>query len=260
MGRNLKFKSWKSFTALLAIGLLGVLLTGCVALFDVMWGPKQKPDGTPQGMYEFAGDLLKKKKYEKAAEAFKRVKEEHPLSEYTPLSELRTADAVYLNKNYAEAVVLYEEFKKLHPLHPEVSYSIYQLGMCHFKQLPTLDRDQTETQKAVEQFRYLIENFPQSTHVAEGKKKLQICQRQLADHELYIARFYMKREKYRAALGRLEGILEKFQEAGLQEKVKPLMKKCQTEISKEEEKRKKKEAREEKKKKTAGKSPSTPAN
>jgi outer membrane protein assembly factor BamD len=255
----LKSKSFRFYTALLSIGLL-ILLTGCAAFFDVWGGAKREPDASPKGMYDYASDLLKKKKYEKATEAFKKIKEEHPLSEYTPLAELRTADSVYLDKNYAEAIVLYEEFKKLHPLHPEVPYSVYQLGMCHYKQLPAVDRDQTETQKAVEQFRYLIENFSQSQHVAEGKIRLRICQRQLAHHELYIAQFYMRVDKYKAALGRLEGLLEKFPEAELQGKVEPLMKKCRTEIAKAEEKKKKQEAKEDKKKKTAVKPPISPAN
>ncbi len=261
MGQEVKFGFWKRCAALLSVVLVGIGLTGCTAtaIFDAI-GSKREPDPSPQGMYEYASELLKKKKYEKAAEAFKKVKEEHPLSEYTPLAELRTGDATFHMKNYAEAIVLYEEFKKLHPLHPEVPYSIYQLGMCHFKQLPTVDRDQSETQKAVEQFRYLIENYPQSPHAAEGKKKLQTCRRQLADHEMYIARFYMRMDKYKAALGRFEGLLEKFPDMGLQEKVEPLMKKCRKEIAKQEEKEKKKEAQKERKKKTAGKAPASPPN
>ncbi len=241
----------KIISALMIIALMA-LLCGCTVLLDVMGGgPKRQPDPSAKGMYEDAQDLMKKKKYEKASEAFRKIKEEHPLSEYTPLSELRRADAFYYDKNYPEAMVLYEEFKKLHPLHAEVPFAIYQLGMCHFKQLPTVDRDQTETQKAMEQFRYLIENFPQSPHAAEGRKRLRMCQKQLAEHELYIAHFYLRFNKYRAAMGRLEGILEKYPEVGFENKVKPLIQKCQKGIAKDDEETKKKEAKEGKKKKAA---------
>ena len=231
------------FSWLLASFFLALCVSGCA-----WWGKKEQAT-TPQAMYEDAMRLFQKKKYERAAEAFKKFKEEFPLSELTPMVELRTADAYFFDKNYSEAIVLYEEFKKLHPLHPEIPYSIGQLGMCHFKQMHTLDRDQTETEKAIEQFRYLIENFPQSPHVPEAKAKMKICQKQLADHEFYVAKFYLRMKKYKGALARFEVILQKFPESGLDEKVKRLAETCRVEIAKEEQKRKAKEAQEERKKK-----------
>lgn len=227
----------------LAAFLFSVSSSGCA-----LW-KKKEPDPTPQGLYEKAMNYFNKKKYENAAEAFKKVKEEFPLSDYTLLAELRTADSYFFNKNYAEAIVLYEEFRKLHPMHPEVPYTIYQLGMCHYKQMHTLDRDQTETEKAIEQFRYLIENFPQSDHTTVARTRMQECQKQLADHEFYVGDFYFRTKRYKAALGRFQVVLQKYPESGLESKIKPLIAKCQTEIAKEDRKRKEKEAREEKKKK-----------
>jgi outer membrane protein assembly factor BamD len=223
--------------------LLALCASGCA------WGRKKEQATTPQAMYEDAMKLFQRKKYERAAQAFKKFKEEFPLSELTPMVELRTADSYFFDKNYSEAVVLYEEFKKLHPLHPEIPYSIYQLGMCHFKQMYSLDRDQTETEKAIEQFRYLIENFPPSPHVPEAKTKMKICQKQLADHEFYVGNFYLRMKKYKGALARFEAILQKFPESGLEEKVKRLAETCRVEVAKEEEKRKSEEAREEREKK-----------
>ncbi len=234
----------KTISATLLVTLLIVILaSGCA------WWEKKEPEPTPQALYENAMKLFEKKKYDKAAEAFKKFKEEFPLSEYTPLVELRIADANFFEKRYAEAIVLYEEFRKLHPLHPEISYATYQLGMCHYNQMLSLDRDQTETEKAIEQFRYLIENFPQSPQAAEGKKRLQVCQKQMADYEFYVGHFYFRTKKYKAALGRFEGILQKYPECGLEEKIKPLVGTCRSEIAKGEQKRKEMEAQEEKKKK-----------
>ncbi len=217
------------------------------------WGKKQR-QLTPQEMYNNGLKLLNNKKYERAAEAFRKFKEEFPLSHYTPLAELRIADALFFDKNYAEAVIQYEDFKKLHPLHPEVPYAIYQIGMSHFKQIPTVDRDQSETEKAIEQFRYLVENFSQNPQAAEAKEKMLYCQRQLAEHEFYIGHFYYRTKKYRAALGRFEGILKKYPESGLEEKIHPLAERCRAEIAKEEEKEKKRE-REEKKTQKEERSP-----
>jgi len=234
----------KSISATLRVTLFIVILAnGCA------WWQKKEPEPTPQVLYENAMKLFEKKKYEKAAEAFKKFKEEFPLSEYTPLVELRIADAYFFQKKYAEAIVLYEEFRKLHPMHPEISYAAYQVGMCHANQMLSLDRDQTETEKAIEQFRYLIENFPKSPQAADAKTRMQVCQKQMADHEFYIGHFYFRTKRYRAALGRFEGILQKYPECGLEEKIKPLVATCQAEIAKEEQKRKEKESQEERKRK-----------
>ena len=210
-------------------------------LSNCAWGPKKDMQKSPQEMYNEGLKLLNKKKYERAAEAFQKLKEEHPLSSYTPLAELRIADALFFNKSYAEAVNQYEEFRKLHPLHSEVPYAIYQIGMCYFKQMLSVDRDQTATEKALEQFRYLMENFPQSPHTPAAREKVQVCRRQLAEHEYYIGHFYFRMKKYRAALGRFEKILQTFPDLGYEEKLKPLIAKCQAEIAKIEEKEQKKE-------------------
>ncbi len=212
-----------------------------------LWAKKEAPT-TPQAAYEEGVRLLEKKNYERSAEAFRKFKEEFPLSTYTPLAELRLADSLYFDKNYAEAIVQYDEFKKLHPTHPEIPYAIYQVGMCYLKQMSSADRDQTATEKALEQFRYVVENFSQSKYVSDAAAKMQICQRQLAEQEFHIGDFYYRMGHYKAALGRFEEILKKYPDAGLERKIKPLLETCREKIAKEEKKQKEKEKKEAKKK------------
>jgi outer membrane protein assembly factor BamD len=232
------------FWGLFLMLFLTASLSGC----SWLW-PKRQLEMTPEASFDRAMQLFSKKKYEKAAESFKQFKEDFPLSNYTPLAELRTADCYYFDKKYAEAIPLYEEFKKLHPLHQEIPFVIYQLGMCHFQQINTIDRDQTETEKAIEQFRYLVENFPQSPHASEAKKNLENCQGNLAEHEFYIGNFYYRTDRYKAARGRLAGILQNYPQTPRQKEIKRLIEECDRKIAKEEQERKEKEAREEKKKK-----------
>ena len=226
----------------LVLSLWTVSSVGCG-----LWAKKEAP-ATPQAAYEEGLRLLEKKKYERSAEAFRKFKEEFPLSTYTPLAELRLADSLYFDKNYAEAIVQYEEFKKLHPTHPEIPYAIYQVGMCYLKQMGSVDRDQTVTEKALEQFRYVVENFSQSKYVSDATTKMQLCQRQLAEQEFEIGHFYYRMDHYKAALGRFEEILKKFPDASLERKIKPLLETCREKIAKEEKKRKEKEEKEAKKK------------
>jgi len=229
------------------LGSLGLLLalSGCG-----LWAKPEAPQ-TPQAAYEEGVRLLEKKKYERSAEAFRKFKEEFPLSTYTPLAELRLADSLYLDKNYAEAIVQYEEFRKLHPTHPEIPYAIYQVGMCYLRQMRSVDRDQTPTEKALEQFRYVVENYPQSKYASDAAAKLQICQRQLAEQEFEIGHFYYRMGHYRAALGRFEEILRKYPGVGLEGKLKSYLETARREAAKEEKKQKEEEEKEAKKKEKA---------
>ena len=226
---------------ILSIFFLAAGESGCS-----LW-KKKEPQKTPEAIYNDGMRLMTQKKYTRAAEAFKRFKEDFPLSPYAPLAELRTADALYFDKNYAEAIVLYEEFRKLHPVHPEVPYVIYQVGMSQFNQMLSIDRDQTVTEKALEQFRYLIENFPQSKYVSDARVKMQVCLRHLAENEFYIGHFYFRKGRYKSALGRFEETLTKYPESGLDGKINPLIKICREKIAQEEKKAKEKEEREKKK-------------
>jgi outer membrane protein assembly factor BamD len=194
---------------------------------------KKQIDPSPQEMYANAMKLYEKKKYEKATEAFRKFKEEHPLSDLTPLVEVRLADALFFDKKFADAFIQYQEFKKLHPIHPEIPYATYQMAMCHFKQILSIDRDQAQTQKAIELFRFTAENYPASPYAEQARGKIGYCQRQLADHEFYIGSFYFRMKKYRAALTRFEGILQKYPDSGLEKKIQPLIETCRKELSKE---------------------------
>jgi len=185
--------------------------------------------------------LYDKQKYEKAAGAFRSFKEEHPLSDLTPLVEVRLADSLFFDKKYAEAFFQYQEFKKLHPIHPEIPYATYQMAMCHFQQLLSFDRDQGQTEKAIELFRFVAENYPRSPYAEQARGKIAYCQRQLADHEFYIGNYYFRMKKYRAALSRFEGILQKYPNSGLERKIQPLIEACREELAKGEKNR---EARE----------------
>ncbi len=214
-----------------------------------LWAKKEPIAKTAEVLYGDGMGFMDKKKYLKAAEAFRRLKEEFPLSPLTPLAELRTADALYYDKNYAEAIVIYEEFRKLHPVHPEVAYATYQVGMCHFKQVLTPDRDQTVTEKALEQFRYLNDNFPQSKYVPDARTKMQLCLRRLAEHEFVVADLYYRMGNYKGAVGRFEEILKTYPDSGLEKKIHPLLAKCRKKAVQEEEKKKQIEEKEKNKKK-----------
>jgi outer membrane protein assembly factor BamD len=167
--------------------------------------------GDPEVLYREGLVRFNKRDYSEALKRFQELKSNFPDNPpYTLWAELKVGDCHFLKKEYVEAIAAYEEFKKIHPTHEEMPYVQYQIGMSHFKQMLSLDRDQTATKKALSNFEYLIANFPPSLFTEKAKEKIGICRKQLADHEFYVGNYYYRQNNYGAASNRFEELLARF--------------------------------------------------
>jgi len=195
-----------------------VLLKNCLFLFLGMGlllgcGGKglKTTGGDPEALYREGLVRFNKRDYPEALKRFQELKANFPDSPpYTVWAELKVGDCHFLNKEYVEAVAAYEEFKKIHPTHAEMPYVQFQIGMSHFKQMLTHDRDQTATKKALSSFEYLVANFSPSLFAEKAKEKMEICREQLADHEFYVGKYYYRQKNYGAASNRFEQLLRNF--------------------------------------------------
>jgi outer membrane protein assembly factor BamD len=168
-------------------------------------------EGDPETLYKQGLTRFNKRDYTEALKRFEQLKSNFPDSPpYTVWAELKVADCHFFKKDYVEAIAAYEEFKKIHPTHEEIPYVQYQIGMAYFKQMPTFDRDQTSTQKALSNFEYLIADYPPSLFTEKTREKIDVCKKRLADHEFYIGNYYYKHGKFKAALVRFQGLIENF--------------------------------------------------
>ena len=199
---------------------IGVLLVaGCAGTPEILIDSEK-------GLFTQAVKYFEDEDYKKAQAAFQKLKDNYPLSKYSITAELRIADSLYHQRNYQEAIFQYEEFRKLHPTNKAIPYVMYQVGMSHFDQALSIDRDQASTENAVKQFEHLISRYPSDPYAASARERLQICQEKLAGHEFYVAYFYFKTEKYSAALQRLSGILTRFPESSIADKTYLHVGKC----------------------------------
>jgi outer membrane protein assembly factor BamD len=209
------FDNKRLFWGLLAVV---IMLTGCK-----MWLPWGKSANmsrtTPEGLYQQGVELYQKKDYTEAIKLFQRVKEEHPLSTLAIMAELGIADAYYSDKEYADANLAYSEFINLHPTNENLPYAMYQIGMCHFSDISSIDRDQSETIKALKAFERLMARFPDSKFFAMAEKMARDCKKRLGEQEFYIGKFYFNMKEYGAALERFEKIDKDYTKVGLDEKV-----------------------------------------
>jgi outer membrane protein assembly factor BamD len=218
----------------LCLLLLLAVSNGC------FFNKKELTKASPEQLYSNASAEYKEGRYKKAQEIFLRLKEEYPLHELAILAEIGIADSLFSDKEYAAAADAYSDFISLHPVDENVPYAVYQMGMCHYKQMEAIDRDQTETIKAKKEFEKLMVRYPQSKFSPMAEKMLREVKQKLAEREFYVGNFYLKQKKYQAALARFERIAVEYPNIGLDYKVEYYINETKLKIAGEE---KKKEAK-----------------
>jgi outer membrane protein assembly factor BamD len=213
------------------IVVIFLFISGCG-----LWKSKDISKNNPEALYQQGYTDYQKGRYEKAIENFQRLKEEYPLSELAIRAELGIADAHFSMEEYGYAEIAYNDFLNLHPANENISYVMYQIGICHYNQLLSVDRDQTETWKALKEFEKLIARFPTSKFSFLAEKKVKECKSRLAEHEYYVGEIYFKMKHYKAAMLRFENITKNYVNLGLDYKVKFIMEEIKKQLAKMDEK------------------------
>ena len=203
---------------LLVLFVLVMVYSGCT--FTWPWTKKVTlTRATADGLYQQGVEYYKDGNYKRSVEVFQRLKEEYPLSMLAIMAEIGVADSYFSGKDYPEAGLAYREFLNLHPTNENLPYVMYQLGMCHFNQIMTIDRDQSEAFKALKEFERLTVRFPGSKFSFLGEKMSRKCKKILGEQEFYVGEFYFNNKHYQAALLRFEKVAREYKNVGLDYKV-----------------------------------------
>jgi outer membrane protein assembly factor BamD len=155
---------------------------------------------------------------------FRKVRREYPYSRFAALAELRIADCLLKQGKHAEAVQAYQQFVRFRPSHEQVPYAHFKVAHAHYEQIPggfflmppAYERDQAAARKALSKLRRFMLDFPEDPRAAEARKMMERVVKLLAQHELSVARFYLKRGVPQAAIGRLRTLLGAYEGSALE--------------------------------------------
>lgn len=192
---------------------LFVVLSGCASTQEGM-----SKDNNPALLYSEGTALYYDGVYNEAIKKFKEVMEDYPTSPLAADTELFLADTYYASNQYSDAASYYTSFISLHPNHPKAPYAMFQKGMSYFKEVLSIDRDQTVTQKAMLAFNDIILIYPTTIYADKAKEMVVFLRRRLAEKEFYIGNFYFKDKKYKGALARFAEILRQYPDVGISDK------------------------------------------
>jgi outer membrane protein assembly factor BamD len=144
-------------------------------------------------------------------DADEQILKQDPLERnYDPHVIMKRAEAFFEKEDYAEAGVEYQHFLDLHKTHVLAPYAQYRLGLSHYQQVTTRDRDPEPVRRAMEGMEKLVKDYPGSSYESDARAKIKECREHLASYELYVGKHYYRQEAYLAALHRFQGVVKDY--------------------------------------------------
>ncbi len=164
-------------------------------------------------LFDRATDAMKHGKYDVARLSLQTLINTYPDSEYIARAKLAIGDSWYAEGGsaaWAQAESEYKDFITFFPNMPEAAEAQLKIANIHYKEMEKADRDFTHAKRAEDEYRQLIQQFPDSKLVPEAKQRLLEVQEVLARREFMIAHFYFMRESYPAAIARYKSVIDTY--------------------------------------------------
>ena len=159
-----------------------------------------------QAMEEFEkGDVIY------AGKKFSEAELLYPQSIWAPRSVLMSAYGYFSQGYYGDAISDLERFLIKYKNHPRTDYAYYLLALCHYDQIVDEKKDLNEILKAKEYFQIVIKNYPDTEYARDSIFKMEFIQEIIASKEMYLARYYVQREKWIPAIKRFKKVVNDYE-------------------------------------------------
>ena len=145
-----------------------------------------------------------------AAKKFNEAELLYPQSDWAPRSSLMASYAYFQFGYYSNSVDELERFINLYPKNKNLDYAYYLLAMNYYESIVDEKKDLKPLTEAKKYFNFIIKEYPDTDYALDGKYKLELIEDILAAKEIYIARYYIKKEKWIAAVNRLKFIVNNY--------------------------------------------------
>ena len=143
-----------------------------------------------------------------AAKKFNEAEILFPQSEWAPRSILMAAYSYYTQDYYYDAISELERFIKKYPKHKRLDYAHFLLAICYYEQIVDEKKDLEPLLNAKREFEFILNNYPDTDFALDSKFKLDLIKDVLASKEVYLGRYYLKKEKWIAAINRFRQVVE----------------------------------------------------
>ena len=145
-----------------------------------------------------------------ATKKFNEAELLYPQSDWAPRASLMAAYAYWTQNYFSNSISELNRFIKLYPKSQNLDYAYYLLAMNYYDSIVDEKKDLRPLVRAKEYFTLVIQKYPETDYALDGKYKLELIDEILAAKEMYIARHYIKKEKWIAAINRLKFVISNY--------------------------------------------------
>jgi outer membrane protein assembly factor BamD len=208
----------RSLLALIALAVLGA--AGCGLI------PKETDETagwSAQKLYGEAKDAMANRVWDKAIKYLEKLEARYPYGRFAQQAQLDVAYAYWKQGERASAIAAADRFIKLYPNHANVDYAYYLKGLVNFNEnaglMSVLDnpdmaeRDSKGTRESFDAFKDLVNRFPDSKYSEDARARMRYLFNMLAQYEVHVARYYMKRGAFVAAANRAQYAVQNYPQA-----------------------------------------------
>ena len=162
--------------------------------------------------YKEAKEKLENNDTYNAALKFLEAELLFPQSTWAPKSALMASYSYYLQNYYSEALSNLNRYIKTYPKDQNIVYAHYLIGICYYEMIEDEKRDINPILKAKNKFEFVINNYPNTDFALDSKFKLDLINDVLASKEMYLGRYYQKKNKWIAAINRYKIVVDDYDE------------------------------------------------
>ena len=159
-----------------------------------------------EAMQEFEkGDVIY------AGKKFSEAELLYPQSIWAPRAVLMSAYGFFSQGYYSDAINDLERFILKYENHPQIDYAYYLLALCHYDQIINEKKDFNQILQSKKYFEYIINNFSNTDYALDSKYKLDFIIEIMASKEMYLAKYYLEREKWIPSITRFKNIVNNYE-------------------------------------------------
>ena len=180
----------------------------------------QAVESGDQTLYLEARRSLDNGDYTGAIDRLELLEAHFPFGRYAEQAQLELIYANFMRTDYDTAILAAERFINLHPQHQHADYAYYMKGLSNFQRdrgffdkllgTPEPLRDVSSARSSFAQFEELLTNFPNSTYARDAQHRMYYLRNVLAEAELNIAYFYLRRDAWVSAINRAREVIEHY--------------------------------------------------
>ena len=146
-----------------------------------------------------------------AAKKFNEAEILFPQAVSAPQSALMAAYSYYTQDYYGDAIAELKRFLKVYPAHKDLGYVYYLLAICYYEQIVDEKKDLQSIVNAKENFKIILENYPNTEYAIDAEFKIDLIDDILAAKEMYLGRYYFDKKKWIPSINRFRTVIDDYE-------------------------------------------------